>query len=229
MASDERASELLDVLRANSEPAARDWLARAWFATGKVFARGVFFGFYAGAGRRFPGSLASLSAAERDRLTRAGLVAPEVWSLADLARCVLLLHALRDTPDAEHVSLATEAFRRGDTGERVALLRSLPLLASPERFVDLAIEACRTHVLDVFAAIACENPLPSALFPELNFNQLAIKVLFMELSLQRVIGWRARANPELRRIASDYEAERRAAQRPVPDDIALIKATKELS
>jgi hypothetical protein len=50
-----------------------------------------------------------------------------------------------------------------------------------------------------------------------------IKSLFMELPLERVLGWRRRRNPELVRIAGDYEAERRAAGRAVPADIALLK------
>jgi hypothetical protein len=224
----ERADELFAVLAAHATPQSLDWVDRAWWRTGAAFGRGNFFGFYAGAARRFPGQLSMLSAAERERLLAAGVAAPEVWSACDLARSVLLLEAMRATPEIEHVAIAIEAFRRGDSSERSGLLRALPLLPGPERFTELAVEACRTHVLDVFAAIACENPLPAATFPELNFNQLVIKVLFLELQLPRVIGWRARANPELRRIATDYEAERRAAQRPVPADIALIKATKEL-
>jgi hypothetical protein len=228
MAAVERAGELLAVLSFGARPESLAWLDRAWFRNGQPFARGEFFGFYAGASRRFPGQASALGRAERERLLGAGVAVPEQWAACDLARASLLLEAMRSTPDTEHVSLATEAFRRGDSGERIGLLRALPLLPDCERFVDLAIEACRTHVLDVFAAIACENPFPAACFPELNFNQLVIKALFMELSLHRVLGWRGRANAELRRIAADYAAERRAAQRSIPDDIALIHATEEL-
>jgi len=231
---------------ANQHAGAREWLAvveaharpevQAWLSGGLAqlaphgaapFARGAFFGLYAGAGRRLRGSALEPSAADRARLATAGIACPEVWSLADLARAVLLASACGVTPAADHVSLATEVFRRGDNGERVGLLRSLPLLPAPERFAPLAIEACRTHVLDVFAAIACDNPFPAAHFPELNFNQLVIKTLFVELPLSRVIGWRDRANPELVRMATDYAAERRAAGRSVPADIALIQAAKE--
>jgi hypothetical protein len=200
-----------------------------WFNAGTPFAKGLFLGFYAGAARRFPGSVADLPADVQAQLAGLRVPAPQVWSLADLARAGLLLKALGDSAESDHVALATEIFRRGDTAERVALLRSLWLLPGPERFAELAIEACRSHVVDVFAAIACDNPYPAEHFPELNFNQLVIKVLFVELSLARVVGWRSRANPELRRIAGDYEAERRAANRPVPADIALIKATEEPS
>jgi hypothetical protein len=229
MAAEGRAGELLSLATEHIGPSARSWLSKAWFNTGAPFGKGLFLGFYAGAARRFPGSVAELPDAAQARLAELCVPAPGVWSLADLARGGLLLTALGASPAADHVALVTEIFRRGDTAERVALLRSLSLLPGPERFAELAIEACRSHVVDVFAAVACDNPYPAEHFPELNFNQLVIKLLFVELSLARVVGWRARANPELRRIAGDYEAERRAAHRSVPADIALIKATEEPS
>jgi hypothetical protein len=221
-----RASELLSVVETHARPEAVAWL-RGLPRARVPFARGVLFGFYAGAGRRFASPSLALRAVDRDRLRAAGIAVPDVFSLADLVRAGLLLWALEASEEVEHVSIATEAFRKGDNAERVALLRALPLLPRPERFTELAIEACRTHVLEVFAAIACENPFPARHFPELNFNQLVIKALFLELALARVIGWRGRANTELRRIAVDYEAERRAAGRSVPSDIASIKAISE--
>jgi hypothetical protein len=203
--------------------------ALAWLERGAPrvpFARGAFFGFYAGAGRRFPGS-PGWNAEQRASLVSVGVRVPEVWSGADVARAFLLLSASAVADAGEHVSIATEAFRRGDNAERVALLRALPLFPEPARFTELAIEACRSNVLDVFAAIACENPFPAAWFPELHFNQLVIKALFMQLALERVLDWETRRNPELARIAGDYAAERRAAGRTVPEDIALIRATTE--
>jgi hypothetical protein len=226
-----RARELLAVVEAHATPETYAWLsgglARVAPDGTSPFARGLFFGLYAGAGRRLRGAAFELPAGQRARLVAAGVACPEVWSLSDLARAALLASACDATAATEHVSIATEAFRKGDSAERGALLRSLPLLPAPERFVDLAVEACRTHVLDVFAAIACENPFPAEHFPQLSFNQLVIKCLFVELPLGRVIGWRARNNPELVRMAADYAAERRAAGRPVPEDIALIHAAKE--
>jgi hypothetical protein len=218
--------ELLAVVEAHARPDALQWLRRGLPAAGAPFARGAFFGFYAGAERRFRVPLLALPADQRARLVACGIAVPEAFSLPDFVRAVLLLRATGAAPASQHVAITTEAFRRGDNAERVALLRALPLLPEPARFVELAVEACRTHVLDVFAAIACDNPFPARHFAELNFNQLVIKALFVELSLARVIGWRDRANPELRRIAADYEAERRAAGRSVPSDIQSIRATE---
>jgi hypothetical protein len=221
-----RAQELLAVIEPRMQPAAREWLVEAFPARGRPFARAQLFGHYAAASR-CAGRLA-LGSDGRQALLDAGIAVPEAWSAADLARAVLLLGALDLRPADEHVGLATEAFRKGDSAERVGVLRALSLFPEPARFAELAIEACRTHVLDVFAAIACENPFPAPHFPQPSFNQLVMKALFLELALERVIGWRTRSNAELRRAAADYAAERRAAGRPVPPDVALIAATEDL-
>ena len=160
----EKASALLSVVAAHASPTALAWRERGRPCAPNAFRACAFFGFYAGAGRRFGGAVA-LSAEQRAALVAAGIRVPEVLSGADLSRAVLLLSALASTPASEHVSIATEAFRKGDNAERIALLRALPLLPEPERFVPLAIEACRTNVLEVFAAIACDNPFPAAAFP----------------------------------------------------------------
>lgn len=223
--SPERALQALrSVLEQLADPEARAWFERAMPRPGQPLARGQLFGAYAGAGRRLARAPA-LDTAQQERLRAAGMAAPDRWSAPALARAALLLGAMATSAADTHVALATEAFRKGDNAERAALLRALPLLPQPERFVELAVEACRTHVLDVFEAIACDNPFPAAHFPEHNFNQLVIKTLFMELPLARVLGVSERNNAELVRIAGDYEAERRAAGRAVPADIAMIRAS----
>jgi len=95
-------------------------------------------------------------------------------------------------------------------------------LPGPERYLDLAIDACRTNVLDVFEGIACDNAYPAAHFPEANFNQMVLKAIFMEVSVTRVAGLAQRATAELSRMAADFGDERRAAGRSVPDDVDLI-------
>jgi hypothetical protein len=216
------ADPVLGVVEAHASADALAWLRARTQAT----PRAPFFELYTGAHRRFGPARPALSASDRERLQAAGVVEPASFSLTDLARAWLLRQHCAALPAPEHVALLTDVFRRGDNGERIALLRALPLLPDPRRFSELAIEACRTHVLDVFAAIACDNPFPARYFPEPNFNQLVIKTLFVELPLARIHDWRQRANSELVRMASDYEAERRAAGRPVPADIALIRASQ---
>ena len=212
------------VLGAHASADALAWLDARPLQAGDAGARNAFFAAFAGAQRRFGPVQVGLTADERVQLHAAGIAEPASFSLADLARARLLRAVCAALPAADHVAVVTDVLRKGDNGERVALLRALPLLPDPERFCELAIDACRTNVVDVFAAIACDNPYPARYFPEPSFNQMVIKTLFLELPLARVHGWRERGNAELVRMAGDYEAERRAAGRLVPADIALLRA-----
>jgi len=160
--------------------------------------------------------LAAFSGAAR----RVGKAAVEVadrgvWGADELARAWILLRAYPGvTPD--------ELWAHGDNRERQAVLKALPLLPEPERFEALAVEACRSNVLTVFEAIACENPYPQRHFSELSWNQMVLKAAFNGVALTRILGLAERCNPELARMAADFAAERRAAGRPVPDDLSLV-------
>jgi hypothetical protein len=162
-------------------------------------------------------------AAETARLEATGVTWPVAsWGLDGLVRAGLLLHAAAGLPPGELEVLVEECFLGGDTRERQAVLRTLPLLPDPERFVALGVDACRTSVQPVFEAIACENPYPARYFPEASFNQMVLKAVFIEVAVGRILGLEARITPELRRMAADYASERRAAGRSVPDDVAFL-------
>ena len=107
-----------------------------------------------------------------------------------------------------------------------AIARPCPafLLPAPERFLETAVDACRSHIQPLFEAIARENPYPARYFPELNFNQMVLKALFTGVALARVIGCDGRVTSELSRMAADYASERRAAGRSVPPDIGMLTA-----
>lgn len=178
-----------------ADPDAIQWL-RA-LVTGDHFTSSSFFATYAKIGRRFS-------------------------EHANDARICLLIHATDRFAADTHAALVRDVFRTGDNRERIALLESLSLLPAPERFVDTAVEACRTHVQDVFEAIACNNPYPAAHFADLNFGQMIMKALFTGAPLSRIQHWQKRTTLDLQRMARDFAAERSAAGRQVPDDVALI-------
>jgi hypothetical protein len=144
------------------------------------------------------------------------------WGADELGRVALLVSAAAHWPDAEVEALVEECYRQGDGAERQAVLRALPLLPAPERFLAIAVDACRSHIQPLFEAIACENPYPARHFPELNFNQMVLKVLFTGVALERIIAVEGRVTPELGRMAADYASERRAAGRSVPPDIGKL-------
>ena len=207
------------VLRSAEPEAAR------WFddhITIKDVSTTRFRAAFAGAGRRLGDSAPQLQAAEATQLQQAGVAAPAQWTLPMFARAAFLLRALRALPPSEHVEFVREVYRRGDFLEQAALLQALMLVPDPARFVNVAVESCRTNVSDVFEAIACENRYPAAHFADANFNQLVIKAFFTGVAVDRIVGLEQRKSDELRRMAADYASERRAAGRTVPNDLDLV-------
>jgi hypothetical protein len=126
-------------------------------------------------------------------------------------------------PAEEFSKVALACFEQGDAGEQTSWCRAVSLLPRPEQYLPHVIDACRTNILPLFESIACENPYPATFFPERNFNQLVLKAMFNGVALARIAGLPSRRNAELSRMAADYAAERTAAGRAVPADIALAQ------
>lgn len=217
------AEGLLGVVRAHAGAPAGEWLAGAVRTARAPLDRAGFATAFALASRQAGRATPEPTAAEIARLETAGVTWPVAsWGLDGLARAGLLLHATAGLLPGELEALVEQCFLGGDTRERQAVLRTLPLLPDPERFVALGVDACRTSVQPVFEAIACENPYPALYFPEASFNQMVLKAVFIEVAVRRILGLEARITPELRRMAADYASERRAAGRSVPDDVAYL-------
>jgi hypothetical protein len=170
-----------------------------------------------------PGHFAVSFGAAARHLGRAALdptpqLGPMRWCADELGRALLLL----ELPPDERFERAQTAFYLGDSRERQAVLKGLPLFGAPEPWVPLAAEGCRLNVVPVFEAIACENPFPGQHFSDAQFNQMALKAVFLGVSVQRIIGLERRKSSDLARMARDYAAERTAAGRPVPDDVQRL-------
>jgi hypothetical protein len=182
-----------------------------------------FASAFANASRRTGRSALALTPNDAAQLREVGLTwSVARWALDDFARVALLLRAA-DVLDARGLeSVVDRAYRQGDTRERQAVLRALPLLPQPARFLAVAIDAARSGIPPLFEAIACENPYPAAHFPALNFNHLVLQALVTGITLDRIAGLGARVTPDLVRLANEWAAERRAAGRSVPADLDYI-------
>ena len=216
-------SLLLSVMEDIVGQRARD--GGAWLETVTHAATGVdtFASAFANASRRTGRSALALGPDDTKRLAEVGVTWPvSRWALDDLARVALLLRAAEVVDPAELQALVDRAYRKGDTRERQAVLRALPLLPDPPRFLAYAVDAARSGIPPLFEAIACENPYPAAHFPALNFNHLVLHALVSGVALDRIVGLGARVTPDLVRVANDYAAERRAAGRSVPADLDYI-------
>ena len=143
-------------------------------------------------------------------------------TLEDVGRLLLLTARYRAQSESPDVDAAVlECFEQGDTREQQSFMRTVAWLPTPTAFLPVVIDTCRTNILTLFEAVACENPYPARHFPDRNFNQVVLKALFNRIALKRIVGLDARRNLDLARMASDYADERRAAGRSVPDDIGL--------
>jgi len=143
------------------------------------------------------------------------------WTRADVARFILLRDLAATVDAAGFGQAALECFTQGDAGEQRSFCRFVSLLPAPDRFLATMTDTCRTNILPLFESLACDNPYPLRYFPELNFNQMVLKAMFNGVALARIVGLAGRRNAELSRMSTDYAAERTAAGRAVPSDIAL--------
>jgi hypothetical protein len=142
------------------------------------------------------------------------------WTLEDTGRLLLLL-ARAESASGSIAAAAIECYEQGDAREQESWLRAVAFLPEPQQYLPTVIDACRTSILPLFEAVACENLYPAGYFPERNFNQMVLKALFNAVALNRIQRLPERLNPELSRMANDYAAERRAAGRSIPADISL--------
>jgi len=145
------------------------------------------------------------------------------WTRADVARFLLLRDLAKVVDPETFAAAALECFTQGDAGEQRSWCRAVSLLPAPERFLPAMTDTCRTNILPLFESLACDNPYPAKYFPELHFNQMVLKAMFNSVALARIVGLPERRNPELSRMSTDYAAERTAAGRSLPPDIALAQ------
>lgn len=205
--------QLLSALRSRLDAAGASWLDAALAAAGSGTLTQLLTA-YTGASRRVGKAPLALDTPDGDA---------SAWTLEDAARALLLLQRGTASPDPGGFEADVVAcYEQGDSREQESWLRTVAALPAPERFLPLVIDACRTNIIPLFAAVACDNPYPARYFPDSSFNQMVLKALFNNVPLARVRGLDGRLNPELARMAGDYAAERMAAGRTVPADIALV-------
>ena len=212
------------LLRSRVSPKREEWLDEALRTTAHPVRESALMSYYAGAGRRIGKQALALD--EGERLQAEELDSELIldhWGADETLRAMLLL-SVDHLPAEEFLGIAGRAYSLGDSREQASWLRALSLLPGNERMLATAVDACRTNIVPLFEAIACENPYPARHFHEPNFNQLVMKALFSELAIARIVGLVRRLNPELSRMASDYVDEREAAGREVPKDIWLALA-----
>ncbi|MEU4147309.1 EboA domain-containing protein [Streptomyces parvulus] len=176
-----------------------------------------------------PGEVEALFAVAARRCGRASLDAVPGWSTDDAVR-TLLLAALPLT-GAGLAAAVSRLYRVGGGPERRAVLRSLELLEATGdlggRGLPLVEDALRSN--DPRLITAAVGPYGARRLGAHAFRQAVLKCVFTGIPLARVAGLAQRADTELDRMMADFAAERSAAGRTVPPDVAEYLHTHRVS
>ena len=193
------------------------WLERVLAAEDLCALRAAF-----DSGEARIGRAAWVPSAESKRVLEDNLLG---WTFAlpshcgEIARMLILKRACeipRGTAAVETWYESTD-----DPGRR-AILRALPLVPRPKRFLDVAVLAVLSPNARLFDAICFDNPYPARYFDEETYNHMVERALFMDRPLERVIGLRSRRGAPLSRVANGYADSRRAGGRSLPDDFGIL-------
>lgn len=159
--------------------------------------------------------IAALFPAATRRYGRAPLT--DGWATDEAARALLLAQL---TPDQIH-----DVYRYGDTTEKLAVLKALPLLTIGDHAVDLLEDALRTN--DTRLVAAALGPYSDRL-DQHTWRQAVLKCVFMGVPLAGVHRLAERADDELGAMLGAFAREREAAGRDMPADaLALLGRLKE--
>lgn len=145
---------------------------------------------------------------------------PARWGVLETLRAVLWM-ARGDLNQPSCCETIEALFAHADEGECRALYRLIPLLPNPDDYRWRMQEGCRTNIVPVFEAVACDNPYPAQHFDDVAWRQMVIKSLFLEAPLWRVHGLDGRLDEDLARMALDLVEERTSAGRPIQPDLWL--------
>ena len=138
------------------------------------------------------------------------------WTTDQVARAALLLSLPHG---ADTIDAVLELHQTADMGEHVALVRSLFMLPDARSLRHIAREGLRSNMRNVFQATSQRNPYPAEFCDDIAWNQMVVKCIFQDLPLRGIYGLDRRRNGELSRILLELSEERRAAGRPLTEEI----------
>ncbi|MCG7417775.1 EboA domain-containing protein [Microbacterium sp. ACRRU] len=122
-------------------------------------------------------------------------------------------------------------YRRGDDAERRGVLRGLDRVSASvddrwrETGIEIVNDALRTN--DARLVAAAMGPFAGRHLDDHAWRHGVLKLVFLGIPLSVVDALADRADEELAAMAERFAVERRAAGRPVPDDLTLVLPTSE--
>ena len=144
---------------------------------------------------------------------------PLTGTTSDVAGRMLLLYKLAHATPGQLPAAVRASYDEGDSREKLAVMRALPLLPQGERFLEIALDVGRCNELELFSALALYNPYPCRHYDELAWNKLYMKAVFLDAPLAHMVGVAERSNAELARMALEYVEQQESAGRRFPNEI----------
>jgi len=148
---------------------------------------------------------------------------------AEIIRILLIKIALNGLTHSEQGHLLKQYYRGADESEKMAWLKGLLYVDEQGDVLNTVINVSRCNSLNEFSALALNNDYAAQHFPELNFNQLVLKSLFMGLDISCISTLSSRLNARLTNMCFAYAIEQALANRIPPASIWLAILPDELN
>lgn len=142
---------------------------------------------------------------------------PECWSLVESIRILFNLSIEQGNHDADNIFC--KAYKFTELSEKIAYLKGLFLYRWSNYHHTQALEATRSNTKSLFAAICLFNPYPQRYFLEGEWNNMILKSLTWNFSLNHIYGFEERKNAALSAAIGDYIEELKNASREIPTDV----------
>ncbi len=208
------------ILKKSASAEAVVWLDETLASQRANFEKRPFYYAFSGVSRRFEKRGVLEFSEEDDKALHQELPGFTVkrWDQFRLARVMLLL-VLGEQDEATFLETIDTLLNTADLREHVAILSAFALLPHGEKLVEFAREGLRSNIVDVFDAVALDNPFPCEHFSDDAWNQMVLKALFISRPLYRIYGIDYRANLTLAEALSNLAHERWAADRWVSPEL----------
>ena len=212
--------KLSAILKKSASAEAIAWLDETLAAQRDSFERKPFYYAFSGVSRRFE-KRGGINFSEED-LKQLDQEVPgftvKGWDQFRVARVMLLLVLAEQDKDT-FLETIEALLNTADLREQVAILSAFSVLPHGESLTEYAREGLRSNIVDVFDAVALDNPFPSQEFSDDAWNQMVLKALFISRPLYRIYGIDYRANLTLAEALSNLAHERWAAGRWVSPEL----------
>ena len=169
--------ELLDILDDSAAAEATAWLREVIASQETSFQQRSFYYAFSGVSRHFD---------KTGRVTCEG--SPfDGWAEFRVAR-VALLSVLAAQEETAFLETYLAILNTADLREQVALFSALPFLPDSNALIEPVVDGLRSNIVDVFAAIALDNPFPAKHFSDEAWTQMVLKAIFIARPLYRIVG-----------------------------------------